>query len=86
MRRAVRLELFQACAPEFDRADEHPLLQLIVAGGDLDDTLIEKPVFAVIFEPDLFERLVALEEKPAVEFFDAFIEARVGVHVWGDFR
>jgi hypothetical protein len=29
---------------------------------------------------------VALEEKPAVELFDAFIQARVGVHVRGDFR
>ena len=86
MRRAVRLELFQAGAPELDRADEHALLQFIIACGDLDDALIEKPVFAVIFEPDLFERLVTFEEKPAVELFDAFIEARVGVHVWGDFR
>lgn len=86
MRRAVGLELFQSGAPELDRADEHALLQLIVAGGDLDDALIKKPVFAVIFEPDFFERLVALEEKPAVELFNAFIEARVGVHVWGVFR
>jgi hypothetical protein len=30
---------------------------------------------------------VTFEEKPAVELFDAFVEARVGrVHVWGDFR
>jgi hypothetical protein len=49
--------------------------------------LIKKAVLAVLFEPDRLERLVAFEEKPAVEFVYALDEARIRrVHVWADFR
>src|SRR5688572_1277537 len=74
---AIARDLFQSRPPELDRAHEDPLLPLEIAGGDLDDSLIEFTIAAVIFQPDLLERLMAFEIEPLVELLNPFYEARI---------
>src|SRR3989442_15968729 len=80
--RTARVDLREPGAPKFNRAYRNALLQFEISRGDLDDPLIELPCFAVIFQPDFFERLMALEEKPLIEFFNTFQESRIvlGLH------
>src|SRR4030095_689894 len=55
----------------------HALLQLEIAGSDLNNPLIEFAIFAVILEPDLFEGFMALKKKRLIEFFNAFEKSRI---------
>src|SRR6266496_2460030 len=70
--RTERVDLREPGAPKFNRTYRNALLQFEISRGDLDDPLIELAGFAVIFQPDFFERLMALEEKPLIEFFNTF--------------
>src|ERR1044071_9638446 len=81
VRRPIRKKFFQSHAPELERADGNALLELEIARGNLNDRLIKFPILAVIFEPDLFERLVAFEEKPVVELLNALQKARIVLRI-----
>src|SRR5687768_17122050 len=74
---AIRLDLLQARMPEFDGPRRHALLPFEVAGGDLNDALIKFAFLSMLLQPDLLERLVALEEKSPVELIDALEKTRI---------
>jgi len=70
-------ELPQTRTPELDGTDEHTLLPLEIARCDLDDALIKGAVFAMFFQPDLLQSLVALEKQALIKLLDPFNEPRV---------
>ena len=82
--RSVGRDFFQSHTPQLDRARRNSLLPLEISGGDLNDPLVKKAILAMIFQPDFFERLVALEEELLIELVDAFLQARIvlGSHRW----
>src|SRR5262249_33665862 len=69
--------LLQAGIPELDGTGRYPLLQLEIAGSDLDDTLIKSPLFAMLFQPDFLEGLMAFEKKPLIELINSFEKTRI---------
>src|SRR5215467_7000883 len=67
MHRGVRREFFQSHAPELQRSGRYSLFEFKVTGGDLNDSLVKFPIFAVILQPDFFQCFVAFKKKPVVE-------------------
>jgi NADH-quinone oxidoreductase subunit J len=73
-RRQIGLEFRQRAGEEMFGADEVPVQGVIIADGDLDHSLVECPRRANRIVPQVFPRVVAIEEFSAVKLVYAFDE------------